>query len=246
MATSWRVTFLVAAAVAAFLSVMFALTVPAIRTAPEHRLSLVQTFRLPGIVRVCVTWALVMAGHFVVLTYIDAYLERLGLPSYVTSIALLALGFGGMIGIALVGQISKRSYAAALVVAPAAVAAALGLIATGVNAIPVVLALIMLWGFGFSGTILIAQQTILLLGRRAPETAMSVGILLAQLGFAVGATVGGLVVSYLGLAVVPVVGAIIAAGAIGLAFSLRTVVRRAQHDHAAEQADAALVEQLAG
>lgn len=235
MAAGWRVTFVVAAAIAAFIGVMFAITVPRIHTAPEHRLSLLAATRLPGVLRVCITWALLMLGHFVVLTYIDAYVGRLGLPSYVTSVSLFVLGIGGMIGIALVGQISRRSYFAALVVAPSAVAVALGVIATGVNSLPVVLILIALWGFGFSGTILIAQQTILLLGRRAPETAMSVGILLAQLGFALGATIGGLVVTYLGIGIIPLVAVIFVLGAVGLAVSLRGVVHRAQVDQTREQ-----------
>lgn len=238
MATGWRVTFVVAAAVAALIAVMFAMTVPHIHTQPENRLSLRKAVRLPGVFRVCVAWSLLMVGHFVVLTYIDAYLGRLGLPAYATGLSLFVLGIGGMIGVTLVGQISQRSYSIALVVAPSAVAVALGVIATGVSSLPAVAALIALWGFGFSGTILISQQTLLLLGRRAPETAMSVGILLAQLGFALGATVGGLVVSYLGLDLIPVVAVVFVLAAVITAVSLRGVVHRAERDrdHADAQA----------
>lgn len=227
LALGWRVTFLVAAGVALLVGVLLAFTIPTIRTATEGRVSLLEAARLPGVVRVCLAWALLMLGHFVVLTYIDAYLHELGIPAYVTSISLFVLGIGGILGILLIGRIAKKSESAALIVAPAAVAGALGLLATGVSALPVVLAAIAIWGTGFSGTILIAQQTILLLGRQAPETSMSIGILLAQVGFAVGATIGGLAITSFGITSIPLVAVVFVLGAVALALSLRTTVRQA-------------------
>jgi predicted MFS family arabinose efflux permease len=230
LAVGWRFTFLVAAGVALLVGVLLAFTIPQIRSAAEGRVSLFEAARLPGVVRVCLAWALLMLGHFVVLTYIDAYLHQLGIPAYVTSISLFVLGVGGILGIVLIGKIAKKSESAALVAAPAAVAIALGLLATGVSALPVVLAAIAIWGIGFSGTILIAQQTILLLGRRAPETSMSIGILLAQVGFAVGATIGGLAITYFGITTIPLVAVVFVLGAVALALSLRSTVRRAGQD----------------
>lgn len=238
MSTGWRMTFVVAAAIAAFVGVMFIFTVPYIRTVAEQRLPLFQAVRLPGVVRVSLAWALLMLGHFVVLTYIDAYLRELGVSAYVTSISLLVLGAGGIIGITLIGRLSKRSNYAALVVAPAAVAIALALIATGVSSLPVLLALIGLWGLGFSGTIFISQKALLLLGRKAPETATSIGILLAQFGFALGATVGGFVVSSIGLGFIPLVASAFVVAAVVVAASLRGVVGRAEVDEVREQAAA--------
>lgn len=241
MAAGWRLTFILAAGIALLVGVLLAFTIPQIRSAPEGRVSLLQAARLPGVVRVCAAWALLMLGHFVVLTYIDAYLEELGIPAYVTSISLFVLGVGGILGIMLIGRISKTSESAALVVAPVAVAIALGLLATGVSALPVVLVAIAIWGIGFSGTILIAQQTILLLGRRAPETSMSIGILLAQVGFALGATIGGLVITYFGITTIPVVAVVFVLGAIALALSLRSTVRQAAQDRDSELADSGTV-----
>lgn len=233
-AFGWRTTFVVAAALALLVALMMLRTVPQIHSVAGPKVSLLQAARLPGVVRVCLAWALLMLGHFVVLTYIDAYLEDLGISAYVTSLSLFVLGAGGILGIIGIGRISARSKHAALVVAPLAVALALGLLATGTDALPIVLAAVLVWGIGFSGTILIAQQTILLLGRRAPETAMSIGILLAQLGFALGATIGGLTVSHLSVARVPLVAVVFVIGAIVLSASLRSTVRRAESDEREE------------
>ncbi|MFL4480392.1 MFS transporter [Paeniglutamicibacter sp. ORCA_105] len=235
VAVGWRVTFIVAAGVALLVGVMLCLTVPQIRSAAEGRVSILEAARLPGVVRVCLGWALLMVGHFVVLTYFDAYLKQLGIPAYVTGISLFVLGAGGILGVILIGRIAKRSVPAALVVAPAAVVVALGILATGTGSLPVVLAAVAVWGVGFSGTILISQQTILLLGRRAPETSMSIGILLAQVGFALGATIGGLAVTYLGIATIPLVAVLFVLGAVAVAFSLRSSVlgagREQEHEN---------------
>jgi predicted MFS family arabinose efflux permease len=234
IAAGWRLTFIAAAVVAIVVGVLLSLTIPQIRSAAEGRVSLLEAARLPGVVRVCLAWALLMLGHFVVLTYIDAYLEQLGIPAYVTSISLFVLGVGGILGIMLIGKTAKKSESAALVVAPAAVAVALSLLATGTTSLPVVLTAIAIWGLGFSGTILIAQQTILLLGRRAPETSMSIGILLAQVGFALGATIGGLAITYFGITTIPLVAVIFVLGAVALALSLRSTVAQAARDRELE------------
>jgi predicted MFS family arabinose efflux permease len=230
VAVGWRVTFIAAAGIALLVGVLLSFTVPQIRSAAEGRMSLLDAARLPGVVRVCVFWALLMLGHFVVLTYIDGYFKQLGIPAFVTSLSLFLLGAGGILGVIIIGKVSKRSVPAALVVAPAAVVVALGVLATGTSSLPVVLVAMAIWGIGFSGTILVAQQTILLLGRRAPETSMSIGILLAQVGFALGATIGGLAVTYLSITTIPLVAIVFVLGAVAVAISLRSRVNQSVQD----------------
>ncbi|MEY9775061.1 hypothetical protein [Arthrobacter sp. MW3 TE3886] len=58
-----------------------------------------------------------MPAHFVVLTYIDAYLEDLGVPKYVTSVTLFLIGASGLVGTILIGRLSSRSVYAALLAA---------------------------------------------------------------------------------------------------------------------------------
>ncbi|MDH6293075.1 MFS transporter [Rhodococcus opacus] len=226
-AFGWRITFLGAAAVALVAGLLMVRTVPDIRTTSERRVSLLEAARLPGVLRVCVGWALLMLGHFVVLTYIDAYLENLGVPTFVTSISLFLLGVGGLVGVFLVGRIAKNSVVAALIAAPATVAAAFAALALGGDALPVVLAAIAVWGVGFSGTVLIYQRAVLITGRRAPETATSIGVLLAQGGFAAGAAIGGVTINVLGVATIPIVGLLFVLGTIVIATTLRPPIRNA-------------------
>jgi predicted MFS family arabinose efflux permease len=232
----WRVTFLGAAALAAVAGVLMGFLVPKIREGAHKPLTLRQTAREPGVLRVAIGWSLVMLAHFLVLTYIEAYLSNLGLPTYVTGITLFLLGVGGIVGTLFIGRISSRSVFAALIVAPCVVAAGLTVLLLGGSNLAVVLAGIALWGIGMAATVVIYQQAILLTGHRAPETATSIGVLLAQAGFAAGATVGGATINLLGVATIPIVALAFVAGSIIIATTLRRVVDRAGKDAAAATA----------
>ncbi|WP_375433351.1 MFS transporter [uncultured Friedmanniella sp.] len=229
----WRVTFLSAAGLAAVAGVLMSFLVPKIRVEVHKPLSLRQTARQPGVLRVAVGWSLVMLAHFVVLTYIEAYLGVVGLPTSMTSLTLLLLGVGGIVGTLFIGRISSRSVPAALVVAPCVVAAGLTVLLLGGSHLAVVLTGIALWGIGMAATVVVYQQAVLLTGHRAPETATSIGVLLAQAGFAAGATVGGATISVLSVGAIPLVGLAFVAGSIIIATTLRRVVNRAGEDAAA-------------
>ena len=145
-ALGWRITFLGAAALAAIAGVLMSVLVPKIREGAHKPLTLLQTAREPGVLRVAIGWSLVMLAHFVVLTYIEAYLANVGLPTYVTSISLLLIGVGGIVGTLLIGRISSRSVFGALVAGPAVVAGGLAVLFLGGGNLAVVLAGIALWG----------------------------------------------------------------------------------------------------
>ncbi|MCU1596457.1 MAG: putative sugar efflux transporter [Glaciihabitans sp.] len=93
----------------------------------------------------------------------------------------------------------------ALVAAPVTVAAAFAVLLVSAGNLIIVLGAVALWGIGISATVVIYQQAILITGRRAPETATSIGVVLAQAGFAAGATVGGVALDNFGIASVPLV-----------------------------------------
>jgi predicted MFS family arabinose efflux permease len=132
------------------------------------------------VLRVAIGWSLVMLAHFVVLTYIDAYLQHLGAPAQLTSVALVIIGAGSIIGTLLVGRVASRSVSAALLFAPITVAAGfVVLFVAGTNLIAA-LAGVALWGIGLSAAVVVYQQAILLTGARAPESATSIGVLLAS------------------------------------------------------------------
>lgn len=228
----WRVTFLGAAGLSAVAGVLMSFLVPTFRESAHAPLSLRRTAREPGVLRVAFGWSLVMLAHFVLLTYIEAYLAVRGLPTYVTSLTLFLLGAGGSVGILVVGRVSRRSVFAALVVAPATVAAGFVVLLLGGSNLPVVMIGIGLWGIGMAATVVVYQQAILLTGHRAPETATSIGVLLAQAGFAAGATVGGAAIALLGVSTVPLVALGFVVGSILVATALRRVVRRASREQA--------------
>ena len=226
-AFGWRVTFLASAALALIAGVLMSFTVPAVRERQAKGLSLIQTARLPGVMRVAIGWALVMLAHFVVLTYIDAYLEDLGVPKYITSVTLFLIGASGLVGTILIGRVSSRSAYAALLSAPVTVAVGFVVLFFSGGNLAVVLIAVALWGLGVAAAVVVYQQAVLLTGRRAPETATSIGVLLAQAGFAVGATVGGVTLDSFGVATIPLVALAFVVGSIIIATTLRNTMRNA-------------------
>jgi predicted MFS family arabinose efflux permease len=232
-ALGWRVTFLAAAGLTFIAGVLMSFLVPNIRESAHKPLTLIHTARLPGVLRVAIGWSLVMLAHFVVLTYIQAYLKNLGIPTYITSIGLFLIGVGGIVGTLFIGAISRRSVFGALIAAPSVVAAGFAVLYLGGSHLVVVLVGIALWGIGFAATVMIYQQTILLTGRKAPETATSIGVLLAQAGFAAGATVGGGTITVLGVAAIPMVALAFVIGSIIIAITLNHVINQAHRDAAA-------------
>lgn len=236
-AVGWRLVFLGAAALVLVAGALMSFTVPRFREATHERVPFLEAIRLPGVFRVALAWALVMLAHFVVLTYIDAYLLDLGAPEFITSITLFLIGIGGLIGTLLIGQVSRRSVYAAIVVAPITVAAGFVIMLVGASAgsVPVVLIGVGLWGIGIAASVVIYQQAILVTGRRAPETATSVGVLLAQAGFAAGATVGGITITVTNISAVPIVALAFVTVSIILAITLRPTIRRSEEEERAEQ-----------
>ena len=117
---------------------------------------------------------------------------------------------------------------AALLATPVTVAAGFVLLFLGGADLIIALTGVALWGIGLAATIVVYQQAILLTGARAPETATSIGVLLAQTGFAAGATIGGLSITAFGIATIPLVALVFVIGSIIIATTLRPVLRRVQ------------------
>jgi predicted MFS family arabinose efflux permease len=227
----WRTTFAVAAAVALVCALLLVMVMPDARPEAEHRVSLLRAVREPGVLRVGVAYALVMLAYMAVITYLDPFLERLGVPAFVVSLALFVFGVAGVAGVWVAGRLVGRSRYLGAVSMPVIMGVAYLLLWLHVGSVPVVLVLLAVWGIGFSGGVLVFQQSMLHVGHRAPETVMSLSVVLAQLGMAVGASLGGVVVDTAGVGAVP---------ALGLVFVVVTVVllaglRRVLHDPAPRQ-----------
>jgi predicted MFS family arabinose efflux permease len=210
----WRMAFLVAAAVAFVIALVLAAVVPHMHTETTEHVPLHKAALLPGALRVCIAWALVMLGHFAVLTYISPYLVRLGVGTGIIGLSLFVLGAAGIVGVLLGGRLGQRSLVAGMIAAPALIAVAFLALFLAPPSVPVVLVILVVWGMGFSGTVLLYQQAVLATGRRAPETVTSISVVLSQLGIALGATVGGLTVELFGVAALPLVGLVFAAAGL--------------------------------
>lgn len=225
-AAGWRPVFMGAAVLAGVAGILMSFIVPAVREGHTEPLSLRQTVRLPGVFRVAMGWALVMLANFIVLTYIDAYLDNVGLPAYWTGITLFVIGISGLIGVILIGQVSRRSLYTSLVASPVSVAVGFLVLFCSNGNLIVILSGAALSGLGIAAAVVVYQQTILLTGHRAPETATSIGVVLVQAGFAAGATVGGVALDLLGVATIPLVALVFTIGSIIIAISLRRTVQQ--------------------
>jgi predicted MFS family arabinose efflux permease len=64
----------------------------------------------------------------------------------------------------------------------------------------------------------------------------AIGVVLAQAGFAIGATIGGISIGLLGVRMLPLIALFFVLGAIAIAAPLRQAVRRSHDEHADEQA----------
>ena len=124
---------------------------------------------------------------------------------------------------------------AALITGPALVAAGFAVLFLGGSQLSVVLSGVALWGIGIAATVVIYQQAILLTGRRAPETATSIGVLLAQTGFAAGSTVGGATITVLGVAAIPLVALAFVIGSLVIATTLRPLIRASNQEDASDE-----------
>ncbi|MEU5655107.1 MFS transporter [Streptomyces sp. NPDC047737] len=226
----WRIAFAVMAVAALITALLLIRIVPHLHVQEGPHMPLLKAARLPGAMRVIVGWALVMLGHFGVLTYIAPYLERLGVGSGVVSLSLAVLGCAGIVGVMLIGRLGARSLLAGMITAPVLILVALALLLVAPPALPVVFVVLVVWGMGFSGTVLLYQQAVLVTGHRAPETVTSISVLVSQLGIALGASAGGLTVSSLGLGALPVIGLVFVAAALVLLPGLRPALRRAREE----------------
>lgn len=162
----------------------------------------------------------------------------LGNALLVLPLTALAIRFARRtaLNVVMIVFVASNVAVAALLVAPCVVAAGLAVLLLGGSNLAVVLTGIALWGIGMAATVVIYQQAILLTGHRAPETATSVGVLLAQAGFAAGSTVGGATIALFGVGTIPLVALAFVVSSVIIAITLRRVVDRASRDVAAKTA----------
>jgi len=219
-ALGWRTAFLILAGVSLLLAVLAFLTIPMVSPDSRRPLSLARAVRLPGVGLIIGGWAVMLLAHFAALTYIAPFLEHAGLGEMVGA-ALAVLGITGLLGVGLAGRVPRRALFVGLLAAPMfLVSGLLGLSVLPLN-LATAVALLGIWGIGYSAAAVFDQQVVLVVGHEAPDTVTSVSVVAIQLGIALGAALGGLTVDILGVTWVPLTGAVFAVGSVALRMGLR-------------------------
>ena len=228
-ALGWRGAFVLMAVVGAILALALLRVVPSLRTDRRSEGSIWETVRAPGVVRISVSWGLVLLGHYAVLTFIGPLFIDLGGREAQLGLPLLILGVAGVVGVLAAGRVTARPLVPATAIAGGLVGISFLILWPG-PPLWLVFALLVLWGAGSSASLLLNQRCVLLAGHRAPELAMSVALLINQFGIALGATLGGTVIEGLGPRAVPATAAGAVLIALLLLLGLRSVLRAADSE----------------
>ncbi len=220
----WRATFWAVAGlgVVAFIGVAALLPSNLSRAAPA---SLIEQVRVLGSGRLLIAFGMTALGYggtFVAFTYLATILEDItGFPAASVSLILVLYGVAIAAGNLAGGRIADRNPVKALVGLFAL--QALVLLAFSFTAVSPVFALVTLAALGFLSFANVPglQLYVVELAKRtrpnAVDVASALNIAAFNLGIALGAWIGGLVVaSQLGLGATPWVGAILVAGALVL------------------------------
>lgn len=238
----WRGSFGLMALVGVVLAVALALVVPPLRIAATQAGSLAAVVRTPGVLRLSVSWALMLLGHYAVLTFISPIFLALGGSEAMLGLPLTILGFAGITGVLIAGRISDRPLVAATALSGVLVGIAFLGIGIG-RPMWLVLVCLIIWGAASAASLLLNQRGVLLAGFRAPELAMSLALLITQFGIALGSSLGGVTIEHLGPRFVPGTGAAAVCAALLLLIGMTSILRAARTESARLQAGATAEEQ---
>jgi len=222
----WRATFWAVAAIGVVALLVIGVLVPA-GHGRDEAVSLRAELRAvaqPSVLSGLATTVLGFAGVFTVFTYVQPLLTRVsGFADAAVSPVLLLVGVGLVIGNLLGGRLADRRLAPALVGSLLALAVVLALTAPALQSrLPAIVAL-GLFGVAAFATVAPLQMWVLQKAAGAPNLASSLNIGAFNLGNALGAWLGGVVIeSRAGLAAVPYAAALVTlAGAAVAIVSLR-------------------------
>lgn len=220
----WRATFWGVAGLGLIAFIAIAVLLPAtLRKAPPARL--IDQVRVLGSGRLLLVFAMTALGYggtFVAFTYLASILEKItGFAAGSVSLILVLYGAAIAVGNLVGGRIADRNPAKALIVLFALQAAVLA--AFAFTATSPMLTLVTLAALGFlsfanvPGLQLYVVQLAKIHRPAAVDVASALNIAAFNLGIALGAWIGGLVVaSPLGLGMTPLVGAALVAAALVL------------------------------
>jgi DHA1 family inner membrane transport protein len=230
----WRATFWAVAGVGVGALAIIAALVPKDDRpieASDWRADLAAILRLPVLLGLATT-ALGYAGVFAVFTYIAPMLTRIsGFPEAAVSPILVVFGGGLVAGNLIGGRLADRGLVPTVFATLATLAAVLALMSPGLTSPITAVALVGFLGAAAFATVAPLQMWVLSKTEGAGQSlASSFNIAAFNLGNAIGASAGGLVIDHgPGLAAVPLSAALFPLAAIvvaGLAVSQDRAVKR--------------------
>ncbi|MWV60761.1 MFS transporter [Rathayibacter sp. VKM Ac-2754] len=197
----WRAAFVLIGVLTALLAVPLRLLLPSVPAAPAAGLGvLLDTVRRRGVRQGFAGHILVVLGHFLAYTYIRLALERTEGTDAATIVALLALfGVGGLAGNIVIGSVIDRSFAFFGVVAPVAIAIAVGAVLLLPGSVPAIAVAVVVWGFFFASWLIIVNAWV---GHRMTDRLEAGGSLVVvgfQAAIVIAAGVGGVLVDAVGV-----------------------------------------------
>jgi DHA1 family purine ribonucleoside efflux pump-like MFS transporter len=197
----WRVTFTVAAGLAAFALLMQLVTLPGLPPeTPPGPGTFAILLRRRSIRIGFLTVLLAFSGHFAGYTYIRPFLEQVPhLDVQMISLALLAFGGGGLFGNFAGGFLAERSVRLEIGVASVLLAfAAFTLLVFGHSTVTAILG-VTIWGFAFGALPVGTQTWTTQAGADHAESAGALLVTTTQVAIAIGSVAGGMLVDNLGI-----------------------------------------------
>ncbi|MFA6228975.1 MAG: MFS transporter [Rhodanobacter sp.] len=226
----WRATFWAVAAIGVLATVVISLLVPADRgdNAPMKFVEELKGIAHPQVLLGLLMTVLGFAGVFAVFTYIQPILTRVtGFSDGAVSPILLVFGGGMVIGNLLGGRLADRALVPTLLGSLAALAIVLGAMTFALHSKPAMIAFSGLLGIVAFATVAPLQLRVLQKATGGRVLASSLNIAAFNLGNAIGAWLGGMVIVHgPGLAAVSWVAALLPV--LGLAVALWSVRREAR------------------
>ena len=220
----WRLAFLATAGLGVLALVALVLALPPGEAGrmPDVRREIRVMFR-PAVQAALATTSLASAAMVTLYTYVAPVLTHLGgaSPGFVTAM-LVVIGIGFSLGNLLGGRLADRSLEGTLLGFLLLLALVLLLFPVAVGTVPGTVFAVLLWGIATFAVVPPLQMRVMRAAHEAPGLASSINVGAFNLGNALGAALGGGVLSAgFGYAAVPMAGAAVALAAAVLVLAAR-------------------------
>ena len=195
----WRGPFLILGGLAAVMGLAMTLF-PATPSVPPDPPAQARLLTRPGFLAHLALSVAAFAAMFASYTYLSAWLRTVArLEPWAVALSLAGFGLAGLAGNALAGRVAERHPLAATVVAMLALALAQALSAAWAGGAAALAGLLALWGVAHTAVFVLCQVRVVLAGDEAAAFASALNISAANLGIALGAAFGAVIVAVLDL-----------------------------------------------